>query len=226
MLKNQRGTGMVLDAGCGEGHFLLPLACRFKTFSFTGLDYNPRLVDFVNKYASFFKLPVTATQADFNGIKLNGNYDLILCIAVLQMLKEDESFLLQLQKVLSPEGKLLLNVPLKHKTVWRKKNDQSEYNKIQKASDKKYTIEEFLRLLESAGLSAEAVIPTNGKAGTLGNELLNFVIDGLQMGGFLKKVLFALISPFALVFILLLNLLNSLLPKKNPSGVVVIAQRL
>ncbi len=215
----------VLDAGCGEGNYLIPLSHSFKNAQLTGLDNNEGLVNFLNTYAKSYKRKLHAKIADLNQLELTEKYDVIICIAVLQMLQDEDAVLQTFKGALKNEGKILINVPIVHEPVFGfKPRFKINYDAVQASARKRYTLEQIQTVLQKNGFKVEQTVTTNGVYGTAGNELLNLGLDLLQNINLVLKVLFFPI--FALIFIpliLLLNLLNAILPKKKMSGVVVIA---
>lgn len=226
-ITSRGGVVKVLDAGCGEGNYLIPLAHTFPGSHFKGLDYNAQLVNFVNLYAKTYSLKIKSKQADLNTDKLSGNYDVIVCVAVLQMLKNDRLFLKEVYKALKDDGLLVLNVPLKHRSIigflQRNKNGYAE---VHGGILRPYTLKSITTLLQEEGFRIQHIKVTNGYFGTMGNELLNWGIHAIQSGSILKRIvssLFFLILVLPLVF--LCNLFNAILPKKRVSGVIGTAQK-
>lgn len=225
-ISEKGGKMNVMDAGCGEGNYLIPLAHKFPKCTFTGLDYNPQLVKFVNHYSTQKSLKLSVKQADLNQNKLPGKYDLILCVAVLQMLKDDLSFLKQVKESLHPEGQIVLNVPISHTSIFSKRSSKgSTYNEVHGGVARKYTVDGLESVLDQAGFQVIQKIPTNGYWGTLGNELLNFGIDALQSGNVFRRSISAILFAFPLLpLVTFCNVLNSISGKKNISGIVVAAR--
>lgn len=216
----------VLDAGCGEGNILIPLASRFKNVDFRGGDFNERLVDFLNIYADKFGLSLKAFRTDLNRPELGKGYDLILHIAVLQMLDDDAAFLKHLHSIGNKNAYVMLHVPLQYKPIfdWERKQSMSYYQYYGK--HKKYTSQTISTLLENAGFVVDELIPTNGWTGTLANELFNYGVSLIQNSKFILKLVLFLFFAFILCpIILILNLLNVFLPKKMASGLVITARK-
>lgn len=67
LLRDAREGGTVVDAGCGSGNLLLPLAFKFPGFHFLGLDFKPAAVTLVRKRAAVAGLTnVSALAADID----------------------------------------------------------------------------------------------------------------------------------------------------------------
>lgn len=225
-MKEKGGEMSVLDAGCGEGNYLIPLAKKFPKSEFKGLDYNKGLVDFVNHYCQTYKLNAVANQADLNTASFTGTYDLILCVAVMQMLKDDAEFVRKVKSALNKNGLFVLNVPIAHSPILSKVlYENTAYTEVHGGIFRKYTVEGIVQLLESEGFKVEDKVPTNGFWGTLGNEFLNFGIDQLQKGGVLKRLFFALLFTFPILpMVLICNVINAISSKKRVSGIIISAR--
>lgn len=226
-IKKRGGNVNVLDAGCGEGNYLIPLAHNFPKSTFKGLDYNAQLVHFVNHYAKTYSLKIESQHADLNTKTLTGTYDLVVCVAVLQMLKNDRAFLKGVFKVLGRNGLFVINVPLEHTPVLSfLQRNKSAYNDVHGGISKAYTLESIRVLLEEEGFAMQQAKATNGYFGTIGNELLNWGIQAIQTGNILKRFISCVVFAFPVFpLIILSNILNAILPKNRKSGVIISVQK-
>lgn len=103
----------VLDAGCGNGDFLLPAARRYPGRRFYGIDRAPDQVDVVRHYARTRHLGnVHVATADVATYRPPEPVDLVLCITVLQYVAQDRQALARFYESLAPGGRLLLYVPV------------------------------------------------------------------------------------------------------------------
>jgi len=94
----------VLDVGCGPGNLLDFLVPHGEIY---GSDFSSAALRFCSQrgYRRLF-------QADFHSLPLqSGSFDLVTCIDVIEHLEDDRQALRELQRVLRPQGLLVLCVP-------------------------------------------------------------------------------------------------------------------
>lgn len=225
-IKAKQGAVTILDAGCGEGNFLIPLAHRFKKQQFFGLDLNTNLAKFVNAYGTFFKLRLSARQCDLNDFDEHRKFDIVLSVAVLHMLQDDKRFLRNVYSMLNAGGKLVLNVPIAHAPILSRWSKFANGYNVHYKTEKKFTVKEISELLERVGYKVVEKNVTNGWLGTLANELLNLSLQAIQTGSLVHKIFHSFLFSFV-VFpcILILNLGNYFFKGKYVSGIVIVATK-
>ena len=99
----------VLDLGCGSGRTAIPLAARFPTIEYTGIDVVQRLLDYAaGKCPPHFKFichqEVTIPLPD-------GSIDIAVAFSLFTHLLHEETYcyLAELRRVLKPGGVLILS---------------------------------------------------------------------------------------------------------------------
>ena len=100
----------VLDYGCGQGHFTLALTQRYPHLAFHGVDIAPSAIQVGLQHAKERQLNnvrLSACQAQ----ALEGPYDLVLALEVLEHVAQPWTLADQLEALLAPAGKLCLTVP-------------------------------------------------------------------------------------------------------------------
>ena len=103
-----------LDVGCGAGLLAEPLTRLGATV--TGLDASPQLVAVAQGHARAGGLDI-----DYRAVvlsELEGEFDLITCMEVIEHVAEPAAFVGALAKRLAPEGLLVLSTP--NATGWAK----------------------------------------------------------------------------------------------------------
>jgi len=100
----------VLDIGCGIGNYLEELLQR--GYSVTGVDVSVNMLqisrDRLQKYLSYPPLSLSDVEKlPFN----NNEFDIILCIGVLEYLKTDDKAIAEISRVLKPGGRLFVSLP-------------------------------------------------------------------------------------------------------------------
>ena len=213
-------TLRVLDAGCGEGLFLLPAARKHARHRFEGVDLRGANIELCERYREQLGLTnLSLRQADLTQLEARPA-DLILCVGVLHCIPEDEQALAQLAAVLSPRGRLLLYTPLNRRRVLPgfERLFRSTLNYEAHHAQHIYTDEKLTQKINTAGLWVEDRHFTNGTLGIIGYELVTGAFLIANRPGFLLKIigypLFLLLVPVQL----LLNLLDLCISKKDGNG--------
>jgi len=109
----------VLDIGCGTGAISLYLAKQ--GCDVTGVDISHYAIELAKKNARNFNLTKKAKflEKDIQKASIKGNFNLIICSEVLEHLKKDKKKLLDLNKILNKDGKLIISVPSKNAPLFR-----------------------------------------------------------------------------------------------------------
>lgn len=98
----------ILDAGCGPGKFINCLRRWFPNANISGLDMSKELLD----YASQRTERITWLKGSAEQIPLDDNFlDVLSCLQVIEHLKHPEAFLNEANRVLRPDGLLLMATP-------------------------------------------------------------------------------------------------------------------
>lgn len=102
ILENKQ-SGKILDLGCGEGGISLALAER--GFDVTCVDISRIAIEKIKKEAEKRKIKINAICMDLDKYILEGNYDVILCLGILQFFgKNGEEFLRNVKKHTKRKG--------------------------------------------------------------------------------------------------------------------------
>jgi len=96
-----------LDVGCGAGLLTEPLA-RLGA-KVTGLDAAPELIAVAREHAAGQGLEIDYRASEFEA--LQGQFDLITCMEVIEHVADPEAFVKALAKRLAPGGLLILSTP-------------------------------------------------------------------------------------------------------------------
>ncbi len=100
----------ILDAGCGLGIQTNFLKKKFPGAEIDAFDCDKSKLQFSKQVNS---RKINFFVADMNNLSLKKKYDLVICIDVLEHLSNWNRAISNLGKVLSPEGKIYLHIPLK-----------------------------------------------------------------------------------------------------------------
>jgi 2-polyprenyl-6-hydroxyphenyl methylase/3-demethylubiquinone-9 3-methyltransferase len=101
-----------LDVGCGAGLLTEPLARLGATA--TGIDASPEVIDVAREHSSRQGLEIDYRAAAVEEIE--GQFDLITCLEVIEHVAEPRAFLAALARRLAPGGLLILSTP--NATSW------------------------------------------------------------------------------------------------------------
>jgi ubiquinone/menaquinone biosynthesis C-methylase UbiE len=103
----------ILDVGCGNGYTTRAIAKKFPEATVTGVDFSGEMVKEANKLATpnaeFFEGDVLSLSR--NPMLITGNYDVVIstrCLINLANWEEQKIGILEMRKLLSKEGKLVL----------------------------------------------------------------------------------------------------------------------
>jgi 2-polyprenyl-6-hydroxyphenyl methylase/3-demethylubiquinone-9 3-methyltransferase len=96
-----------LDVGCGAGLLTEPLA-RLAA-KVTGLDATPELIEVAREHAAKAGLDIDYRAGDVQ--ELEGQFDLVTCMEVIEHVADPAAFVKALAKRLAPDGLLLLSTP-------------------------------------------------------------------------------------------------------------------
>jgi len=100
------GSVRVLDAGCGDGYWLVRLG-ESPGICLTGIDYNPVRVERARKVAP----KVSVRMGDLASLKSEEKFDVILFSQVLEHVPDDVALLRLLHDLLNKDGMLILGTP-------------------------------------------------------------------------------------------------------------------
>jgi 2-polyprenyl-6-hydroxyphenyl methylase/3-demethylubiquinone-9 3-methyltransferase len=101
-----------LDVGCGAGLLTEPLARLGATV--TGLDASPELIAIARDHAARSGLTIDYRFGEL--AELDGTFDLITCMEVIEHVADPAAFVRALSRRLAPGGLLILSTP--NATAW------------------------------------------------------------------------------------------------------------
>lgn len=220
LLKTAPESLRVLDAGCGEGLFLLPAARKFPRHRFEGVDLRRANVELCDRYRESVGIRnLWLRQANLTQLKTEPA-DLLLCVGVLHCIPDDTAALHRLAAALAPGGRLLLYSPLDRRRILPgfEYLFRSTLNYEAHHAQHIYTDQELTLKMNAAGLQVEQRRFTNGTLGIIGYELVTGAFLIANRPNFLLKILgyglFLALVPVQVT----LNLIDLLIPKKNGNG--------
>jgi len=106
--------GRVLEIGCGAGGTLRWLKSTGRAAQTFGFEYVPEAAAKAAEIAD----AVESGDIEAKGLPFEGNFDLILCLDVLEHLRDPWAVVRQVRERLNPGGTLIISVPnVRHHSV-------------------------------------------------------------------------------------------------------------
>jgi ubiquinone/menaquinone biosynthesis C-methylase UbiE len=157
----------MLDAGCGDGRYLVALAARpDRPQRVAGVDISERILDVARAATERAGLTAELRRANLEALPFaDGSFDLVLCTQVIEHLLDPALGLRELARVLAPGGMLVVSTDHDRALVtrvlnapragivkvlgWTHRNFPVEFPHAS------FPLEGFAQLVEEAGLSVE-----------------------------------------------------------------------
>ncbi len=228
--KTISGNQNILDAGSGFGQYDYYMASRNKNWCVTGLDVKQDQIDDCNDF--FSKIGLSNAKFKFGDLtKLNkpNNFNMILCVDVMEHIEEDELVLQNFHSALKDDGVLLISTPSDKggSDVHHHDHDDHDNDGTHSFIDEHvrdgYSIEDMTTKMKNAGFKKSKAYYQYGKPGKIAWKLsMKFPIIMLN-----TSYLFFIVLPFYYLitfpFVLILNWLDVKTKHKTGTGLVALA---
>lgn len=159
----------ILDLGCGVGtiDFYLSNKCNF----ITGIDYSDKAIKIAKINAEILGVSknINFFQKKFPEQIILGKYDIVLCIEVLEHLRDDKLALEEIKNLLNKNGIVILSVPSLNSPLYKLGLLKRHDNRV--GHLKRYSTETLRALVECAGLKTIKIVK---KESVLRNLLFGF----------------------------------------------------
>lgn len=227
--KSVSGKQNILDAGSGFGQYDYYLASRHKDWNITGIDVKEEQIEDCNNFFGRIGLKNAAFETgDLTSLSYKEEFNMVLCVDVMEHIEEDEKVLSNFFKALSPGGMLLISTPSDqggsdvHHHDHDHENDRS-MSFIDEHVRDGYGIKDITDKMKRAGFSSTRVYYQYGKPGKTAWQLsMKFPIIMLN-----KSYLFFIILPFYYLFTfpiaLILNMMDVKKSHSTGTGLVALA---
>lgn len=157
----------ILDAGCGKGVLSFDLARRFPEAKIVSIDLDPKLIQRAKIVMAKRKIgDINFDFKDILRLDETEQFDLIMCIDVLEHIENDGEALRNLSNSVKKGGILILHVPQKfqHHPV---RNMEWRGHHVREG----YTVPEIVKLLERENLEISWICHTFGIYGAIAAEM-------------------------------------------------------
>lgn len=145
----------LLDVGCGTGPMIELLVQKYPEKRYTGLDLTPKMIETANAK----KLPNTIFQVgDSENLPFEQNsFDAVICANSFHHYPNPQKFFNGVEKVLKPNGRLILRDYTSYKAViWLMNHTEMPLANLFGHGDvRAYTLGEVRAFCEKAGLKVE-----------------------------------------------------------------------
>ncbi|GAA5220366.1 hypothetical protein GCM10025777_09960 [Membranihabitans marinus] len=223
--------GNILDIGCGEGQYLIPLAKKFQSHQFHGMDLRSDHIDFLKTYINVQNMDnLFLKVADIETYNLDKSmtFDCIYLIGILQYLHQPEKLVARLANVQIQGQKMVVYSPIVNigPSSWFKKWQQKfkHYDNSQQ-NYSEFDLEKLINFWGENGYNITEKQYYYGPIGRLGREIYNALLLGFIHSHITIKI-------FALLFLLLLSpifvtlqVVDSYIPKKSGNSILFIAEK-
>lgn len=228
--KTASGKQKVLDAGMGFGQYDYYLAKKHPDWDITGVDVKEEQIEDCNNFFSKISFNNTKFEyCDLTKLDKKEEYNLILCVDVMEHIEEDELVLKNYYKALKPGGMLMISTPSDQggSDVHHHDHDDYENNGEHSFIDEHvrdgYGVEDMTAKMNRAGFAKTKIYYQYGKPGKIAWRLsMKYPIIMLN-----KTYASFLILPFYYIitfpFVLLLNWLDVNMKHRSGTGLVAIA---
>ena len=159
----------ILDAGCGEGSYSLWLSQRYPDGMVTAADTHQQTLDDVNVLAAQAgRTNIKITTLDLEHLDAVSEYDLIICVDVMEHIENHQRVMANLHRALRPGGHLVLHVPQpQQRFLFVRRTFGPGHPHVREG----YTPVELERLLRGQGFAVVASEQSFGSLATLACEV-------------------------------------------------------
>ena len=230
VLRSAEPPKRIVDAGCGMGDFLFTISEFKNAERITGIDYSQSNIDVCNRLAAMLRRKnMDFVCSDLGTAEIPPGQDLILCIAVLMLIKDDMLVLKRFRDALAPNGKLLLYAAVNYRrklSIYKyfAKKSGFDYDEII-GRPQTYTDESLEKKLNECGFVIEEKIHSFGIVAATMFELSS-IFEWLFKSW--HPAVAVIVVPFYLIF-LPLYILSMLFDyhgtRTTGNGVMIIAKK-
>jgi len=187
----------ILDAGCGVGAYSFWCERNLTGAAILGVDKSNNNIELCQRILSASspktKAAINFKQKDLIDLSeaIDAKFDLIICVDVLEYIKDDQHVLSNFYNILADGGQVVFHVGLtpvlyRH-TLLKPDNTSAMKDKVRD----NYREEEIIRKIEAAGFKIAEKRYTFGRFGSLAREMFLFIQKVAILRTLIKLVLFS-----------------------------------
>lgn len=223
------GPKNILDAGSGFGQYDYYLASRHNDWNITGVDVKDEQIDDCNSFFGKIGLKnATFKTGDLTKLKYNNEFNMVLCVDVMEHIEEDEKVLHNFYNALVPGGMLMISTPSDqggsdvHHHDHDHENDGT-HSFIDEHVRDGYGVNDITKKMKDAGFKSTRVYYQYGKPGNIAWKMsMKFPIIMLN-----TSYLFFILLPFYYLvtfpIVLVLNAMDVKQKHATGTGLVALA---
>lgn len=150
----------ILDIGCGVGTIDFYLAS--KGGCVTGLDISKSAITIANRNADLLRVGNNTKFliSDFPNSKINGEYNMILILEVIEHLLDDRKVIKECYQLLKDGGILILSTRSKNEVLYKLGIEKTHDQRV--GHLRRYSVKELIKIISSFGFSVLEVKKTEG----------------------------------------------------------------
>ncbi len=207
-----------LDAGCDDGSITVLLAKKYPKWQITGIDKNKEAVRVARYRKRLYQIKnvhfVQADLLELDGSSFcEGNFDLVTSLDVLEHIENDIFLLKKFNRLLRPEGILILHVPAKDQSHFLKKPYFKPHPNHVRSG---YSEDEIIHKLERTGFRASSIKTTIRAGATLACDINNYLAIYKE-----RTVLFSLFQVLLLPLLFFLVRFDVLCRDQHGNGIII-----
>ncbi|MCA6439450.1 MAG: methyltransferase domain-containing protein [Chitinophagaceae bacterium] len=230
LIRSTKKPSYVLDAGVGDGQFIIPYAKKCSGINFIGVDISESNIAIIRALCKSEELTnITALYSNILDCDLPAKVQVLLCISMLQYIDDDIAVLKKLYRLADDKATLLLYVPINEKFITKLYahlfNTLPNYETINNRK-RIYSEKEIIEKVEQSGFHISQTKFTYGFWGILSHELMNSLFLLIIHSNILLKIISLLLLPILLPFIWVFMLVDYFQEKKTGNGLLIIAEKL
>ncbi|MEX1062629.1 MAG: class I SAM-dependent methyltransferase [Balneolaceae bacterium] len=223
---DEQGEWAVLDAGCGFGQYDRFILAQFENARLVSVDIKTAYIDACRNY---FEAEIATGSARFGiedlvEMEKENQFDLILCVDVLEHIEDDLTVIRNLVHALKPGGQLLMHSPSHFSEADSGGDEESFVGEHARTGYSKKDISEKYR---KAGLSIDRVHYTYGPVGHLSWVIsVKYPLILLSRIGMAGLLLLVVYYPIVLPGCLLMNLADLYTANRKGHGIYALGTHL
>lgn len=207
----------ILDAGSGTGVFSFELSRRFPNASILGIDLDKQAIEISEIIAKKLEYTnINFRQQPIEELHEENAFNLVLCVDILEHIKNEQDSLDSIYKATAPEGILILHVPALYRRypVFKKSLNFDVPSHFRVG----YKLEEIRDKVFNIGFSIQKIGYTYGFWETLSNNLSYLITRARMENRFFYSIAFPLLNLISLLGI-------RARPEKLGAGIFIIAKK-